>query len=378
MDTVAPTAAQHLPFSGGDPLTAFFARRVNINPFLAAVVIVLLINLPIVVMAFIFNLWQTTGANAGLLDDFTWWLLQFTSVLATVAFFLWLPRGVPRILEGLKANNVIVLSPPEGDNAFAAFENRFDASYSRPLWLVLCLILTIVVMTVFVIPLHRTYQTWGQRNPFIFVYTEVLWFFFFLLGWLNIIRVFVVTVWFNRLFQNFSVDLKVLHPDGAGGLGPLGKFSVNVAYVIAAYGIALVVILFAASYHVNGQFGAVTLTPGLFVLTLAYLSIAPLAFFAPIGSAHTAMETAKRAALLQISRQFESDFARMQALLASDSDELKKIMEKIEHLEQIHALTARFPVWPFNTGNLVRFFSVISSPLLLWLISNIIAFLPRK
>ena len=73
--------------------------------------------------------------------------------------------------------------------------------------------------------------------------------------------------------------------------------------------------------------------------------------------------------------QFEIETAKLQSLLASDSDEIQKSLDKIEQIQKIHNIATKFPVWPFNTQNIVRFFSSISSPFILGVISIVIEFL---
>jgi hypothetical protein len=96
-------------------------------------------------------------------------------------------------------------------------------------------------------------------------------------------------------------------------------------------------------------------------------------FFAPIGSAHSAMKKARHEFIFTLSNQFEKDFKEIQWLLRKDSDELKKGLEKLEHIQKIHNMASRFPIWPFNTASIVRFFSSVFSPILIGLAPTIIA-----
>ena len=103
-----------------------------------------------------------------------------------------------------------------------------------------------------------------------------------------------------------------------------------------------------------------------------YLILAPIVFFAPIGSAHSAMQKARHDFVIAISDQFEKDFSEVQRFLDKDSDELKRKLDKIEYLQKVHNMATRFPVWPFNTESLVRFFSSVFLPVVVGMIPSII------
>jgi hypothetical protein len=152
---------------------------------------------------------------------------------------------------------------------------------------------------------------------------------------------------------------------------------VKIGYGIAIYGLAAVVGILSESYLRTTEFIGPELSIRFVPFLVAYLVLAPIAFFLPIGAARSVMRQAKHAFIVQIADQFEIETIEIQGLLAAGADELKQKLEKIEQLTKLYDIAAKFPVWPFNTENLVRFLSAISSPFVVALISVLITVLRR-
>ncbi len=364
-----------LPFASGDPFTLLFKQRLQLNPWATTLILVALLYAPMIIVVVKDNLWWSVGNRIGLLNDYGWWIYLLTSIPATILYFFWLPEGILNVLKGLRDNKVLVLPASDDDQEVDTFEKyvrRFDLMYSNRIWAILCAIGIAVAMIFWITPLHQTYRNWTTSGPFIFGYVEFFWFLMFFLAALLVVRGLIVILWFNRLFREFQIDVKVLHPDGAGGLFPLGAFSVKAGYLIGIYGLAVVTATMTQSYLITGRFSGLILDPILVFGIIVYLILAPVAFFAPIGAAHSSMKKAKNEAILHIADQFGADFTRLQMVLNADSDEIKERLNKLEQIQRIHNIVSHFPVWPFNTGNLVRFLSSVLSPLVIGLIPTVI------
>jgi hypothetical protein len=367
-------AKQDAPFTKGDFLTEILKGHLKLPNWLITISITLVLNIPILIASAINNALFSTTYRIGLLNDYSWCLHQFTSIPATIFYFFWLPDEISKVIKGLRQNKVLSI-PKNEEDKFHKFLTQFDRAYSHRVWALGSFILVAAFMVLMAIPEHKTFITWETSGSFIFWYTTFFWAFFFFIGLLGVVRVIVITFWFNRLFKEFKIDVRVLHPDGAGGLSPLGEFSVKIGYLIGVYGLASVSVTLSESYVTTTKFSGPMLTNALIPLLIVYLILAPVVFFTPIGAARFAMKEAKRAFILQIADQFDLETTKLQTLFKSDSNELGSGLEKIEELQKIHAIATKFPVWPFNVENLLRFFSAISSPFVLGVVSLIFNFI---
>lgn len=222
------------------------------------------------------------------------------------------------------------------------------------------------------IPEQTTFKLWETTGNFVLWYTIVFWGLFFFLITLGAFRILLIIYSLNLFFKKFKIFIKVLHPDGAGGLSPLGEFSIKLAYLIAALGIATVSLNISNSYILNANYSGFQITPYAIFLLFVYLLSAPIIFFAPIGTARAVMLTAKQDFIIKIADQFDFEINKIMVRLSDKPDELKNAFEKTEQLQKIYNIARSFPVWPFNSENILRFFSVISSPIVLAIMSIVI------
>jgi hypothetical protein len=351
-------------FLRGDPLTRLFLERFRLNTWSASLLILVVLPLPIYVAGSIGNLWLTQpGRMIGLLEDYGWWWRQFVSFPATVFFFFWAPKGIQNVIEGLRENEVIVAPKSQSrDDALTDFMKRFAQSYNHRAWASISLILVTTWMVLY-IPAERAYMLWHNSGEFIFWYTQLVHLSILSMAVLLAIRGIVVALWFNRLFREFKVDVRALHPDKAGGLLPLGRFVGKIGWLIGIYGFTAVVLFLEAPYKQTMQFNLI-LEPVIGILGLAYVLFAPSIFFSMLGTAHSAMKETQSDFMLQVSNQFDQDIASVQAVLQSDADEFQKTVIKLEQLQKIHAMAASFPVWPFDARIGIRFFTAYLAPII--------------
>lgn len=364
----------HIKLYAADPLTNFIRGKLNFSPGKAAISLLLLLNIPVFVLASIYNLWGTGSFGTGLFNDYAWWGYQITGVPATLFFFFWLPDGILDVLNGLRTNKVIQTNEQTSHNDnYQSFMARFIKVYSNRAWVILALVGVTLIMWFGIIPEQRNFISWQTANNIVFWYHELFWYIAFSIGAVALLKVSITLYWFNRIFVEFKADVRVLHPDMAGGLSPLGNFSVKIGYMIGIFGFTFVMVIWSQSaYLIKNWDFSTSINPALVGFSFLYLILAPIVFFAPIGSAHSAMQKARHDFVIAISDQFEKDFSEVQRFLDKDSDELKRKLDKIEYLQKVHNMATRFPVWPFNTESLVRFFSSVFLPVVVGMIPSII------
>lgn len=374
MSAVTEQIVEKNAFKGADPLTRLFQRRLEISPWVIAVGWFIFVQGVIAVLATINQFWLSQPGHYGLLSDITWWVWQLFVVPLTIFYFFWMPTGIQRTLGKLWNNHIIVPNEPDtrSENSFISFVGQFDGSYSHWFWALVSAIGVLLYMFIIVIPDHRTYVSWSTTGNLVFWFTEFHWLVVFYVIMLMVGRMALVLYWFNRLFKEFRVDVKVFHPDNAGGLSPMSEFSVRMGYLITVYGFSAVFSMFVATFARTGQFSGITFSYMVLFTIGLYIVLAPVLFFAPLGAAHSAMKQARDELILKIANQFEEEQSQLEAMLEYDADKLDLSIRKLEQLQKLHKMAASFPVWPFNMTNLVRFFSTTLSPIIIGLIPTII------
>jgi hypothetical protein len=195
-----------------------------------------------------------------------------------------------------------------------------------------------------------------------------IWFLTSYALFLGLYNVAITIVALRSLFREQPpIALSPWHPDGCGGLRSISQYSAKLSLPIAGVGMGLSITTvqlviwdaFRVSYEVWLAIGA-------------YVILAPLMFFLPLGTAHTAMMKARDQALLFLSEQFDEEYARIGSTLndeyvftSKDADLSEEVLDlgvkRLENLRKLYRVTEDFPVWPFDGRSLRRFLAVVGA-----------------
>jgi hypothetical protein len=363
----------------GDP----FLRRmqkIHASPAILGTLIAILFTIIRMVAAWWSGYLRTSGRTIGFFEDPGMYINLIAGVVVWTYYF-WMPQGIKKAIQGLLENKAIGKAHPKTkremgeDYDLNSFWLRIQISFSRWAWAAAAFVLSVAGTLLFLLPSYlnrlQTQDSWSMANPLNLI-LSILWAIAGLYAAILILLFILLSIyWLRRLFTDFALEVRPLHPDQAGGLSPLGKFSLNLSYIITILGFILATLPMSRNYLAQGTFGFswsndVILGLGIYILA------APFAFFAPLSVAHSAMKSTKQKLLLEISQQFEIEYADIQKSIQGDSPKLEERMAHLRGLHALHELTSKFPVWPFNIENILRFLTSFVSPILLVVISTII------
>jgi hypothetical protein len=317
---------------------------------------------------------RTQGDTTGFVDDPSTYT-NLVSGTIVFAYYLWLPRGIASLFGGLESNGVI--GPPHSPStrSYADYLARVGQSFGRGWWSGIALAVTVISMLGLVLPAYldlRDDQSawWTADDPSLvlsFVWTLINVYCVFFVFFYSVVTI----TWLVRVFRRFTIEVRPLHPDRAGGLSPLGNFTLMLSYIITLVGLVLVVTPITRNYVAEGSF-EFRWTAELVLGLGAYIVVAPVVFFAPLSVAHSAMRDAKDRLLLQIARRFETEYGQVQAALAGELSGLEDSLKSLRELQDLHKTTSQFPVWPLNVQNLARFVTSFVSPIALAVIADVL------
>lgn len=322
---------------------------------------------------------RTTGITTGFIDDPAFYTnVVFLTVIW--AYYTWIPRGIATVFVKLDGNDIIdtpIPSEKDGKEVtqdFGTFVQKMQMLFGKWWWSVAVLIITVSAAIFLILP---QYLIMGQSVSYtadtLNLILALIW---AGMGIYCILIILIFTIlsifWLRRLFRKFKMKIRPLHPDGAGGLAPLGQYTLMLSYLIALVGILLVVTPITRNYVVSGtlQFRWTTeLVAGL----IGYLILAPIVFFSPLSVAHSAMEKAKDRLLLQIALRFDAEYDKIHEKLGEKKlSNLEDQLKDLKELQALHDTTNQFPVWPFNFSNLTRFSTTYLSPILLAILVDVL------
>ena len=285
-----------------------------------------------------------------LLEDYFYFISETILVPIVWGYYVWICEAPKRVLIDLRDSGVLSLHENNTSDANRILSNHVQTRVA--------IFLGVVTGGLYFYQYNNDIPLWYNSAPVFLAARSLLVILptafaaFSLIG-----RAIVNTLVFKSTLRNVTVH--PFHPDRAGGLHPLGRYAVKTTYIIALVGIVIALAEYAAYRD------RTIATSYYFHLGIVlYIIVAPLSFFAPLGTARNAMLKAKDALLLQISKQFNRDFSVAYDELDSTAEKLKEYTDKVEQLQKLQTLTASFPVWPFDVETIRRFAISVSSPII--------------
>lgn len=178
-----------------------------------------------------------------------------------------------------------------------------------------------------------------------------------IIGW----YILVIADTVSKLGKTFDFDLQINHPDGCGGLGPIGDLCLRLAYVISPLpiliGVWLIFINFfdirylrMAPEYLN------SLASTLVFLAVPVAAICMFSFFLPLGAVHTAMLREKSKLQIELDgisqeiHQLSSDLLSKANSL--DPSQGVSLEEKIEFLKRVYMRNSQIPTWPYRSTHI--------------------------
>jgi len=166
----------------------------------------------------------------------------------------------------------------------------------------------------------------------------------------------------RNLYREFKIETKFLHPDRCGGLRPLGDLCIRFDYILL---ILLIYLILRIFFHYDIEFEVYFYL----FLSVAYFSIVTLIFFYPLWPIHALMKTQKRALMNKLSKKLDPMYRE---LIVGRTNISAKDLEKIGKMDMIYNRANEMPVWPFDTGSLIKFFSTVFIPILGIILQNLL------
>jgi hypothetical protein len=196
-------------------------------------------------------------------------------------------------------------------------------------------------------------------------------------------RIIVIADTVAKLGKQFDFDLQINHPDGCGGLRPIGDLCLGLAYSIAPVpimlGAWLVFINFLDIRFLRmdpNNLAPLSSTIVFLMIPVAILCV--FSFFFPLGSIHTSMLRAKSRLQIELD-EISQEIHQLSSKLLIDANRLApqegtSVEEKIEFLKRVYAHNSQIPTWPYRSTHIWGLISTQIVPSL-GVISSIVGFI---
>ncbi len=354
------------PVENFDPIGNFVRKTLGLSPLAFGLLLFVADVLIDGYLGWRYDIFLTTSESSipGLLQDLTALVTDFASIPIIGGLYLWTPAGATRVFRQLRKERVF-----KSDTWLTA-----NLSKSRPYFcsrLAFYVVLVIsLVYTLSQLGANLGWVPWRSAGGYLELHPPMsfarapFWFLGFYTMLYGMFNVGVTIITLRRMFRTKDIQLLPLHPDRCGGLESISQYSVRIGLGIAALGL----VISAATVYALQQG---TLLTAYLILAgiVAYIVLAPLFFFWPLGTAHEAMQDAKDAELLSLAKQFDNLYNRLKQEGINQDHVYENDMKRLDHLRKLYQHAQEFPVWPFDVKNVRRFFAIVTAPVVPALVS---------
>ena len=357
------------PIENYDPLAKFLTKTLRLTPIKYSL---LMLVANVIVDSWIgwyYDIFFTHTEIPGLLQDYTALTADFVMNTVIAGLYLWTTIGATRLFQQLYDSKIF--------KSDIEYKKVVDESrpffYSRTVFFIvlgLSLFFTLAQITAYygLLP-WKTIGGYIDLYPSISFARAPFWFLIFYALFLGIYNVAVTIITLRKMFRTEDIQLLPLHPDRCGGLGSISQYTTKIAYAIGATGLMMSA---ATIYEI--QNGTLQDAYPVILGIVGYIILAPLLFFWPLGTARSAMQEAKDEEILLLAQQFHKVYEQVKEDvskedISSQARDFQSSIENLENLKKLYQIALEFPVWPFDTRNLRRFFVIVTAPLVPALIS---------
>ncbi len=256
----------------------------------------------------------------------------------------------------LKENNIIKNNKAEYDELLTKLSKLYSSKVIVFVALAIAVIFNAYVMI-------KKNDSWSGINGGI---TAFYFRFFVVINYYMIViilnKCIITTLALNKVFK-FELNLQPLHPDKCGGIKSIGSLAIAMHYFLQLILLFLTMIAF---FHPKNLHNVA------FVLMfLAFVGITLFSLFFSLYKAHDKMQKTKIDLLSKLHLEFQKYYEKLYDNLTDKNFE-KKTADNLQTINNLYALASNMPVWPFDLQSLVRFFSTISIPILIFLLQMLV------
>lgn len=279
-----------------------------------------------------------------------------------ISVYLWLPRASHRMIEGIRANGILV--EPENDRRFEGMVRAFvRRTYGWG---------TTAAAAVFggVLSYEMVVQTFAARGALGVRWLTVLivatvWFPFWYRVFLSLARLMGVLNFTDRLFRTFPVRVYPLHVDGAGGFSPFGRMFTASTALMTFLGMMAAGMINSIYYYGGQHLGAILARVDVLALFGIYVVFTPLICLRWVWLPHVAMcrarDTLMKSTCDRMAQLLEED----RAAEAFDETAYRGVTDAMEAVVRRKEIVCEnTPVWPIPTRSARRLVTPVVIPLL--------------
>jgi hypothetical protein len=303
------------------------------------------------------------GVKLPFLQD---WNIAFTFLVSVpIVLFLLVSdqRVLRRALQQVLDADVVVPLPDQAPQLIREWSERFRRGNLHGQWIILLISATLSAIT---LDLYRrsNAEFWaapaGQLRLVGVVYWYCITVLYFVLGFYCFRCVRQATL-LRDLVDKATFQMRPFHPDGCGGLQPIGRLGLRNQYTLTVLGLNILIVA-AINYSGVAPSAQSQIVILVAIATVIYLILGPLVFLAPLLPFGEKMREEKSKLRSGVGDRLRLEFLNVQRHLKTEAID-KTELEALERLKKLADMLNEIPVWPFDARTLRRFGTAYALPL---------------
>lgn len=170
----------------------------------------------------------------------------------------------------------------------------------------------------------------------------------------------IITVWALQKILSCNFKIEPMHPDRSGGLKPIGDMALSVNYFLG-----LVIVFFSLLVFFD-SFSKSNIIYMIIIVSVYIMS--PILLFKSLSKAYKRMSDTKQEALNRLRNTFQHYYNLLNINAKEKGIYDIKNADEIGSIHSLYEIVEKMPVWPFDIKTTLRFYSMITVPIFLFLI----------
>ncbi|HTK09414.1 MAG TPA: hypothetical protein VL485_19745, partial [Ktedonobacteraceae bacterium] len=292
-------------------------------------------------------LWWARTVPEWNLDDMLSVLLQ-TFLIFPVIFLIYMlvPDAIASLFNTLKINGVIGEPRRSLSGTYETFVQQLITWTGHIRWtiMIMCIVVCYALYRLLVLePASPSPVPYWMRVCAIVIYLPLMY-----VTGVSVVRLLLTLIFTNWLFSHFLLQIKPLHPDGAGGLGAMGRL------LWASVSILLWEALLLVASVLSRNLYWLSLSE-MILLGAIYVVLTPALLIGWLIVPHHMMVKTRDEMLQPLAEEYQRIFLQSLSSTEYDTRSLVSGTRQLTALKQRYDLVRdSFPTWPLETSTLSR------------------------
>jgi hypothetical protein len=262
---------------------------------------------------------------------------------------------------------MVITSSRRENTHYEDFLNDAVERIDRRVWAVFGLIFVVLFW------IYRAFTYSGKRPVWLEVGALLMYALTYYAFVVTLIKFCLALLSTNRLLVSFNIQVNPLHPDGAGGLGAIGRMLSRYVSVIVAFAL-LVALGRVFSYYAHRQ--ELILGRSEVLMFSVACALLPLFLWGWLWIPHKAMVQCRDSKLMTLAEEFLRAIPDKYPSPPIDTAMIKESTDRLAELKRPYELLKEtYPTWPISFRQVKSLVAIMSAPFITTLLPYAIDYL---